>query len=104
MTVAICLRCGEFKHGTADPCPKCGYTPDNVQSWAKQQLATDHYHSREELQALAARVKSGEPVKFDPEKIHAGWVRIEVARLTTSTGRDCQRSSPTSACVKASCV
>ena len=70
----MCLRCGEFKHGAFNPCLKCGYTPDDDESLTKHLLVTDHYHSRETLAAIAARIKNGEPVTFDPESLKAAWV------------------------------
>jgi hypothetical protein len=49
-------------------------------------LASDQYHSREELETIAARVKAGEPVEFDTAAIHAGFTREEVKRLTAEYG------------------
>jgi hypothetical protein len=49
-------------------------------------LATDRYHTREELEAIAARVKAGEPVEFDRQTIHAGWMREQVKWLTAEYG------------------
>jgi hypothetical protein len=49
-------------------------------------LASDEFHRREELEVIAARVKAGESVEFDPKTIHAGFVREEVKRLTTRYG------------------
>jgi hypothetical protein len=86
VAVVVCLQCGEFKDRTSVPCPKCGYNPTEVQASAKQSLASDQYHSREELETIAARVKAGEPVEFDAETIRAGFMREEVKRLTAVHG------------------
>ena len=85
MTVAVCLRCGAFKHGAFSPCRSCGYKPDDDESLTKHLLVTDHFHSRETLQAIAARVKAGEPVTFDPETLKRLWV--SKAHLDAETER-----------------
>ena len=74
MTVAVCLRCGAFKHGAFNPCGNCGYAPDDDESLTKHLFVTDHFHSRETLEAIAARVKAGEPLTFDPETLKRLWV------------------------------
>ena len=90
MTVAVCLHCGEFKHGAFNPCLKCGYTPDDDESLTKHLLVSDHYHSRETMEAIAARVKAGEPVTFDPESLQAAWVsKAALDAETKRIGRGC---------------
>ena len=74
MTVAVCLKCGVFKHGAWTPCLKCGFTPNDDESYTKHLLVTDHYLSREQLEEVAARVKAGEPVEFPPELLQQAWV------------------------------
>lgn len=74
MTVAVCLKCGEFKHGAFTRCEACGYEPDDDESLTKHLLVTDHYHNRETLEAIAARVKAGEPITFDPQTLEAAKV------------------------------
>jgi hypothetical protein len=70
----VCLRCGAFKHGAFNPCRQCGYTPDYDESLTKHLLVTDHFHTRAALEAIAARIKAGEPVTFDPQTLQAAWV------------------------------
>jgi hypothetical protein len=90
VTVAVCLRCGEFKQGAFVPCPKCGYVPDDDESLTKHLLVTDHYLDIESLEALANRVKEGQPVEFDPESLKAAWVsKAEVDAETRRVGRGC---------------
>jgi hypothetical protein len=74
MTVAVCLRCGEFKHGAWTPCRNCGYTPDDDESLTRHLLVSDHYLSREQLEEVSARVKAGEGIEFPPEVLQAAWV------------------------------
>lgn len=77
MTVAVCLQCGEFKHGAFNPCLKCGFTPDTDESLTKHLLVTDHFHDRETLEAISTRIKSGEEVTFSPESLQQAWVSKE---------------------------
>lgn len=74
MTVAVCLRCGAFKRGAYTTCLKCSYTPDDDESLTKHLLGTDHFHSREALEAIAARITSGESITFDEETLRSAWV------------------------------
>ena len=74
MTMAVCLRCGEIKHGAFNPCPKCGYRPDDDESLTKHLLVTDHYHTADTLRDISTRIKSGQPVTFDPESVRAAWI------------------------------
>jgi len=74
MTVAVCLNCGELKHGAFNPCLSCGYEPNDEESLTKHLLVTDHYHTRETLEAISERVKAGEPITFDPDALKAAWV------------------------------
>src|SRR5690348_6094294 len=74
MTVAVCLRCGQFKHGAWIPCPKCGYTPDDDESLTKHLLVTDHYLSQEQLEEPSAKVRAGEQIEFPREVLQAAWV------------------------------
>ena len=74
MTIAVCLKCGEFKHGAWTPCLKCGYTPNDDESYTKHLLVSDHFLSREELEQVADRIKAGEFVEFPPEALQQAWV------------------------------
>jgi hypothetical protein len=74
MTVAVCLQCGELKLGAFNTCDQCGYSPSDDESLTKHLLVTDHYHSREMLDSIAAQIKSGAPIEFDPETLQAAWV------------------------------
>jgi hypothetical protein len=88
--VGVCLKCGEFKHGAINLCRKCGYTPDDDESLTKHLLVTDLYHSREMLEAIAARVKAGESITFAPETLQAAWVsKAAMDAETKRIGRRC---------------
>lgn len=75
MTVAVCLRCGEFKHGAFTCCQKCGHHPKEEEDLTRHLLATDHCLDHDALAAIAENVKSGEPVQFDPEVMKEAWVK-----------------------------
>jgi len=90
MTIAVCLKCGEFKRGAFTPCRKCGYLPDDDESLTKHLLVSDHYHSRAALQAIADRVKSGQAINFDPETLKQAWVsKQEMDAETKRLGWGC---------------
>ena len=90
MTVAVCLKCGEFKHGAFTRCQTCGYEPDDDESLTKHLLVTDHYHTREALEAIASRVKAGELIEFDPETLEAAHVsKRELDAGMKRMGRGC---------------
>ena len=91
MTAAVCLRCGALKHGAFVRCPKCRYSPDDDESLTRHLLATDHFLSREQLEAISERVKTGMPVEFPSEMLEAAWVSKEqVDAEQKQLGRGCR--------------
>ena len=58
-----------MKHGAWTPCPKCRHTPKEPEDVAKHLITTDHYLSRADLDALAVRVQTGQPLHFDPKNV-----------------------------------
>lgn len=74
MTTAVCLNCGEFKVGAFAVCPACGFLPNDEDSLTRHLLVSDRYQTQAGLAAIAARVKAGETITFDPEALHAAWV------------------------------
>ncbi len=69
MTVAVCIRCGEMKHGALTPCPECGFDPEEDEDRAKAMIVTDHFLPIEELETVAERIKSGEPVIYPEDTV-----------------------------------
>ena len=59
MTVAVCFKCGEFKHGALTPCPVCGNFPVERTDIVTSVAMTDHYMSNAELEAAGKNVKAG---------------------------------------------
>ncbi len=74
MTVAVCLKSGAWKHRAWTPCAGCGFLPNDDESLTRHLLATDHYLNREALEAVAAKVKAGQPVEVPPDVLKAAWV------------------------------
>jgi hypothetical protein len=90
MTVAVCLKCGAIKHGAFTECRKCGHHPDDEEDLTKHLLVTDHFHDRKTLDAIAARIKAGLPIEFDPESLKSAWVnKAEMAEWDKEIGRGC---------------
>ena len=69
MTKAVCLQCGELKFGALLECPHCRFQPDTPESQGQHVLATDHYHSINELEQIGAQIKAGESLSFNPEAL-----------------------------------
>jgi hypothetical protein len=59
MTVAVCFKCGEFKHGSLTPCPSCGNFPVERVDIINSVAMTDHYLSNSGLEAAGKNIKSG---------------------------------------------
>ena len=69
MTIAICLKCGAFKHGAWTPCRKCGHLPSDEEDKAKHIIVTDHYFSKDDLEAASARIQEGKELQFSQEQV-----------------------------------
>ncbi len=69
MTVAICLKCGAFKHGAWTPCRKCGHLPSDEEDKAKHIIATDHHFSKNDLEAASAWIQEGKELQFNQEQV-----------------------------------
>jgi hypothetical protein len=67
MTMAVCFKCGEIKHGAFNACNMCGAQPINENDLAMSMAMTDHYHKEPTLRQMGQDIKSGHPPKLDPE-------------------------------------
>lgn len=65
MTLAICINCGAEKVGAFTPCRKCGFDRQAPEDQGKALALSDHNMSSAELRETAARIKTGEELKFD---------------------------------------
>lgn len=78
MTLAICIKCGNQKHGALTPCLECGFDPSSPQDQTKSVALSDHNLTPEELAAVGQRIQAGEPLDFDEASINemAEFIRM----------------------------
>jgi hypothetical protein len=69
MTRAICIECGAEKLGALTASRNCGFCPAGSQAQAKSMMLCDHYLSDADLDAIADKLKRGEPVVFDSSSV-----------------------------------
>ncbi len=67
MTIAICVKCGEFKFGAFAPCPKCLALPKSEDEHALSLMLTDHFLDQPTLETMGVEIKRGNPPSLDPE-------------------------------------
>jgi hypothetical protein len=65
MTYAICIKCGEGKHGAFVPCLKCGFMPESRSDQARSILLSDLNTDIATLDAAGAKLRAGEALAFD---------------------------------------
>ena len=80
MTIAICFKCGEFKHGSFKPCPSCGTIPQNTDDLSLSMALTDHYFDNSMLEELRNNIKQGINIKLPDE------VKINFQKLIKESG------------------
>lgn len=85
MTYAICIRCGHPKIGALVPCHGCGFDPKDPQDAAKSIMLSDQVLGRSDLEAMADRLKRGEPLTFDPQDVE------RVAEVTRQVGQETKK-------------
>jgi len=71
MTYAICIKCGQGKHGAFVPCLKCGFTPESRSDQARSIFLSDHNSNMATLDAASAKLLAGEALAFDEPGIAA---------------------------------
>jgi hypothetical protein len=68
MTVALCVKCGAFKHGAFNTCDSCRFRPVDDYDVAYSLALTDHYFALETLREIGAALpKRGRP-SLPPEQ------------------------------------
>ena len=70
MNRAICLQCGTGKPGALRQCPRCGFTPEKTEDKAKSVLLSDKCATPSALEKIAAKLASGQKLKFDDADVH----------------------------------
>ena len=86
MTVAVCLKCGAMKHGAWTPCPRCKHTPTEPEDRAKHVITSDDFFSKADLDGISARVRSGQPLNFDPKQVAEFVETIATAKPGKNVG------------------
>jgi hypothetical protein len=71
MTIAICLRCGEYKHGAFNKCSACHYEPSTLKHKAMSMLLSDHNCNEVQLAAHSNNIKIGSTAYIDQEELQA---------------------------------
>jgi hypothetical protein len=71
VTTAVCLGCGQLKHGSLNPCSECGHSPGTDEEKAKSVILSDHHFSLHELKVLAGKIKNGETVEYSEDLMEA---------------------------------
>jgi hypothetical protein len=68
MTVALCVKCGELKHGAFNTCNGCGFRPVDDYDMAYSLALTDQYFALDTLREIGAAIpKHGRP-SLPPEQ------------------------------------
>jgi hypothetical protein len=63
MTIAVCVKCGQFKFGAFNSCRKCGAEPRHIDDLALSLAMSDHYFDKPTLEQISKIIQTGrEPV------------------------------------------
>ena len=65
MTQAVCFKCGAMKFGAFVSCTACNEEPKTDDELISSLSMTDHYFDMPTLQAIAAKVREGDPPSLD---------------------------------------
>jgi hypothetical protein len=66
MTIAVCFKCGAFKHGAITPCPQCKTTPETPEDQARSIAMSDHHYNRATLERISSSIQEGRVPAIDP--------------------------------------
>ena len=67
MTVAVCIYCGEIKHGAFNPCHSCSRAPTTEEDAAISLLLTDHTYGKQRLEEIGMSIRSGKSPTMDAQ-------------------------------------
>src|SRR3954451_14423021 len=85
MTIAVCTRCGAKNVGAFTACRACGFDPETPEEMARSLLLSDHNLPRDQLEAVARKIRAGEPIPFDEAacaglaedlRRHPEWIEV----------------------------
>ena len=77
---AVCIHCGKGKSGALTVCGACGRVPEDSEEMAQSVLLSDHNLLGDDLGTLAARIATGEGVKFRGEDVYRIAGLIDITR------------------------
>ena len=84
MTKAVCIRCGEFKHGTWSACSRCRHQPFGVPDLAWSIFLSDHHFSSETLNDLSRHIAEyGKPPVTEDEDFNKVYQDCEDSILAS---------------------
>jgi hypothetical protein len=90
MAKAICLKCGNEKTAAFADCAKCGFDPAahgvDKETQARSLLLSDQFTAARELERLAAELRAGRTVPFDPQKVLELVEQLSTQKITISKG------------------
>ena len=85
MTRAICIKCGNEKHGSWTPCRECRYQPFGVPDVAWSLILSDHYLSGDTLDWIGQYIVANKRLPlFEAEEINTLYQRAEETVLASS--------------------
>src|ERR1700694_3992895 len=76
MSIAVCIACGEQKHGALAPCGRCGFEPSSPIDRAKSCMLTNLQLPTEEFSKVEALIRTGQQVNFDSVSLASLYVRF----------------------------
>ena len=77
--LAVCIRCGNIKRNPAANCSVCHFQPQTAEDKARSLILSTAYEidgeyrgkAKEELQAIAASIATGQPYVFDDAEVRS---------------------------------
>ncbi|WP_377298092.1 hypothetical protein [Rhizobium sp. SGZ-381] len=83
MTRAICIRCGEVKHGCWTPCRACGHAPHGETELADSLCLSDQMmDDREDMDAVAEYIRDNRIVPVFPAGFRHALAAVRKAKAS----------------------
>lgn len=94
MTVAICVKCGAFKHGAFNPCNGCGFCPVDDYDMVYSLALTDHYFDLATLREIGGAIPEHGRPSLPPEQEKQMLATIRDPSLQRILGHGGTRATP----------
>jgi hypothetical protein len=82
MTQAVCVKCGEIKHGAFTNCHHCAARPVTDDELVISLAMTDHYFEATTMKQMGAAVAAGKTPHLDEKTRHDLLKQLENVRKT----------------------